>query len=347
VTVGSVASDGAPNSEYQVAVAGPGAPSPFTRVGPGPGRTRDGARKPEFVALGGNWSYEHSAGRVSDRSPSMNVISAIVPQGARQLGVFSGTSFAAPRVASAIADIATRYPDASANLLRALAAVGAQRDSSLNVVPDGSRPLDVGVYGSINVVRSCESAGPRVVLMHDGQIEADTVEIHRLPIPRRFLEGYSSRSIRIALAFDPPVRRQRREYIAGSMHFDLVRGSSLDEIDASYRRQPTRKEVKESGAVRYDLPAGRMQLLPTVSRFASNTLICRSFEARTGWDDEVLDYFVVVTHQRSSWSESQKKRYKEQRYALAVELYDQARLDLNLYALVRARLRGQLRIRTR
>ena len=283
VTVGSIAPDGVPGRDpAMLPIAGPGMPSPFTRVGPGPGRTKDGARKPEFVAVGGNWSYDRTMRNVDDRDPSTNVISTTRPDGSRQLAVFSGTSFSAPRVAHAIASIATHYPGSSANMLRALAAIGARRSETITLSFEELSPLDVGVYGSINIERAVASSGARAVLMYEGEMAADSVTIHRVPMPRRFLEGSTPRTIRIALAYDPPVRRQRREYVAGSMTFDLVRGTSLTDLEQRYRQQPTRAQSEVSGVPRLDLPRGRTALSPGISQFYNNTLICRSFTTSTG-----------------------------------------------------------------
>jgi hypothetical protein len=232
-------------------------------------------------------------------------------------------------------------------MLRALAAIGSRRSDAINIDFQDLSPLDVGVYGSVNIERAIESGGSRAVLIYEGEIAADSVTIHRIPMPRRFLEGYTPRTIRIALAYDPPVRRQRREYIAGSMAFDLVRGTSVTDLEQRYQRQPTRRESETSGIPRLDLPSGRPLLIPRTAQFYNNTLICRSFSTSTDWDEDVLDYFVVVVHQRSSWSPAQKSSYTEQRYALAIEMYDEARIELDLYALVRARLRAQARVRTR
>jgi len=131
------------------------------------------------------------------------------------------------------------------------------------------------------------------------------------------------------------------------MSFDLVRGASLADLEQRYQRQPTRAEAETSGTPRLGLPTGRAPLIPGISQFYNNTLICRSFSTPTGWDEDVLDYFVVVVHQKSSWSPRQKASYAQQRYALVVEMYDEARMSLDLYALVRARLRAQVRVRTR
>ena len=348
VTVGSVAPDGSPGGDAaRLPVAGPGNPSPFTRVGPGPGRTKEGARKPEFVAVGGNWAYDQTLRSADDRDPSINVISTTRPAGGRQLATFSGTSFSAPRVAHAIGTIAHHYPDATANMLRALAAIGARRSDAIELDLEDLSPLDVGVYGSIDIGRAVESGSARVVMMYEGEMAADSVMIHQIPMPRRFLEGSTPRTIRIALAYDPPVRRQRREYIAGSMSFDLVRDITLGDLGRRYQRQLSRAESEASGIPRFDLPSDRPPLIPRTTLFYSNTLICRSFSTSTNWDEDVLDYYVVVVHQRSSWSPAQKASYTEQRYALAIEMYDEARIDLDLYALVRARLRGQARVRIR
>jgi hypothetical protein len=128
------------------------------------------------------------------------------------------------------------------------------------------------------------------------------------------------------------------------MSFDVVGGHSADDLEERYRRQPSRAAAEESGQERRDLP-GRMGLRPGVTTFSSNTLICRTFQSATQWDEDVSDYFVVVTHQRSPWSEAQKKKYLEQRYALAVELHDEGRSDLDLYGIVRSQLQTRLRAR--
>ena len=348
VTVGSIASYGTESSTRpeQVAIAPAGGPSPFTRVGPGHGRTKDGARKPEFVANGGNWVYDREIRNVGDRDLSAGVISTIPPTDGRQLGAFTGTSFAAPRVAHAIASIATRYPDASANMLRALAAIGASRSLVLGIEFNDLLELDLGVYGSIDLSRSTNSGGARVVLMHEGIIPTDSTMIHPVPVPRQFLRGYSSRVIRVSLAFDPPVRRERREYIAGSMSFDLACGYSVDELVERYKRQPTQAQALNPDVSRLGLPDNRLSLLPNKARLLDNTLICRTYRKSTGWDEDIQDYSVVVTHQRSPWTEAQKKRYTEQRYALAIELSDEARADLDLYNLVRSQLQARIRVRS-
>ena len=53
---------------------------------------------------------------------------------------------------------------------------------------------------------------------------------------------------------------------------------------------------------------------------------------------------VASSHDQSPWSASQRKDYDTQRYALAVEIADETRSDIDLYALIRARLSQRLRV---
>jgi hypothetical protein len=52
------------------------------------------------------------------------------------------------------------------------------------------------------------------------------------------------RRISVSVVFDPPVRRQRREYLAGDMTFDLLRNVDESQIRQRYERQgPQRVEL--------------------------------------------------------------------------------------------------------
>ena len=75
--------------------------------------------------------------------------------------------------------------------------------------------------------RAVESGRSRVVLLHDGEMAVDTAVIHSIPVPPLFSTGKADRTITIAVACDPPVRRQRREYTAGHIALDFYRGMTI------------------------------------------------------------------------------------------------------------------------
>lgn len=346
ITVGSHAVRDVPGGPYaasRVAIAGAQQPSPFTRSGPVRGAGRGGTMKPEFTHHGGNWSWDHMTQSVDTLEPGTAAVVAIPPRAGRIVGSSTGTSYAAPAVAHEIARIAERYPAAGANLLRALTALSA-RPTQGSIA--GIDPVRVGGYGQPEASRVLESGPHRVFLVYEGIVPTNRVLVHRLPIPAEFADGVRQRTFRVALAFDPPVRRGRREYVAGTMSVELVRGLSLQDVQDVYGRQPTvRDAVLDPAIVRRELPDDdhRPPMYPGLTTIGSNTLIRREF-LNGAWDPDHGDYFLIVAHNQSAWTAAQRGRYTEQPYALAVEIAEETESALDLYAAVRARLRSRARL---
>jgi hypothetical protein len=186
-----------------------------------------------------------------------------------------------------------------------------------------------------------------VVLFYEGQIQPSSTLIHTLPIPSGFATGRYSQQIKVALAFDPPVRRSRREYLASDMDFQYVRNMAFDEVQATYSRQPTRAEQADDPSLeRFELPGDRRRpdLLPSSSRLKNNTLICRTLTG--SWDPNDEGYYLVVTHGLRPWADI--KGFNEpQRYALAVELSLSEDASIDLYASIQAELQATAQVRGR
>lgn len=336
VTVGSIAHADAPQTVTGTsrpgdrAIARPRQPSPFTRTGPG---TAD-VVKPDLVERGGNWVL-NDTDQLEERDAGVSVIS-LIRRDARLFAIANGTSFAAPRVARLAAAILHRYPGASANLVRALLGIGATPIEC----PAGMNAKDllrIAGHGQPQSGRVLESHGPRVAMTYEGTIVADTVVIHPVAIPEEFARGGSWRTITVALAFDPEVRRTRREYLAGRMSFDLVRNMSVEEIETIWAKQPEDREQ------RLKLPTGwrRPRLEPGTRASEDSTLQVRRLRARRLQPDDGDTYYVVVRHTSSAWVDG-----GEQRYALVVALEDEGRVDLDLFAMLSARLPVRVRLRS-
>lgn len=336
VTVGSVAHSDAPQTlsgesrPGDRAISRAGQPSPFTRAGPG---TAD-AIKPDLVERGGNWVLD-DIDLIRDPDYGVSVIS-LVRRNERLFGVGNGTSFAAPRVTRLAAEILQRYPGASANLIRALLGVSSlpiEAPASL----DAKDRRRVAGHGRPDRARALESRGARVAMTYEGTITADTVVIHPFTVPEAFARGGSWRTITAALAYDPEVRRTRREYLAGRMSFDLVRNMSVDEIQAIWVRQPNDPDQ------RLALPGDRRRptLEPGTRDSEDSTLQVRRFRSRRLDPDDGDTYYLVVRHTTSGWVEG-----GEQRYALVIALEDEGRVDLDLYTTLAAQLPVRVRLRT-
>ena len=353
LTVGSVAYDDVPggrSAPNTVAIAKVHQPSPFTRVGPTRGRTPLGTRKPEFVANGGNFGWDGQLGSVVQHDPALGVITLAPTNaaGGRLVSVVEGTSFAAPFVANQVARLATRYPAAGANLLRALTALSATAPAPASPIRLTGGAL-VSAYGIPDADAVLESGPHRVVLIYEGTIRANSSVIHEIPIPHEFATGRLEQQLTVSLAFDPPVRRSRRSYLSGAMDFDFVRNMDLETLKATYERQPTLAALAaDPNLERKPLPSGhaRPNLEPGVTALASNTVIRRRMVGG-GWDPDDEGYHLVVTHSPAAWAVGAKDSPEDQRYALAVELAVRETVSIDLHALVRARLATRLRARGR
>jgi len=227
--------------------APPFGPSPFTRAGriasTGAGPAK--AIKPELVAFGGNYFLD-SPGSWHENDalmgePSLNLQ---YREKGRLLRFTAGTSVAAPYVTHVCALVEhalrqmPRWRDEppSANLIRALAVHSA-------VVPaesiewlgssktDCERRLRLLGYGKPNPARALRSTDRRVVLLAEDELEDEHYHIYELDIPAAFAQLHKKRQIRITLAYDPPVRGTRKDYLIRKLYFRLVKDKSVDAID--------------------------------------------------------------------------------------------------------------------
>ena len=190
VTVGGIAASDSPAERFppqlgRRAVAPVGHASPFSRTGPGHGRLASRMNKPDLVAPAGNVVVDDT-GMIDVRDQGTGVLStALRPEGPLfQVG--HGTSFAAPVVASIAGSILNSYPDASANLVRALLASAATPPvGSTTLESERTRHSRYG-FGIVSASDAVDSRAQRVTMMYDGEMPVDTAVIHPVPIPTKF-----------------------------------------------------------------------------------------------------------------------------------------------------------------
>ena len=211
-------------------------PSRFTRVGPG----LRGMIKPELVESGGDMPVLnprwHSDGRLFTRD--------------------WGTSLSAPAVSHMMAVLARAFPDASRNLLKALAlssaSMPAQRPGMLGELEergssDSMQKLhSVYGYGRPNLDYALYSDSDRVVLKYDGSIGLKRVDFFPLIIPDEFFQQKGIRSIEVSLAYDPPTNTNRQEYVAVTVDYRLYKNTSLDSIRDAYEDASSGARTEES-----------------------------------------------------------------------------------------------------
>jgi len=241
LTVGGVCTDaaagGAGGSELagRIPIGAGGWPSPISRHGPGVGA----AIKPELSAAAGSVALDAGIPTFVEDA-ELKIPSSSVGVPGRLIEADYGTSYAAPIVARVAAAVTQQYPPASANLVRALTLLSAAPSAFLGDLmgetPAARRDavLHLLGYGEPVMEDAIASTPHRAVLVAEGQIPVDGVQIYDLPIPASFFESGGTRGLAVALAFDPETRIRRLDYQASRMEFHVVRGMTAEEVQDAF-----------------------------------------------------------------------------------------------------------------
>lgn len=339
LTVGALANSadippGAAASITNRPIAQAGQPSPFTRSGPGIG----GAIKPELCEFGGNCVYDGLTRTTRTLSESA-MVSLNRDYLQRLFRADSGTSYAAPRVAHIAARVWSDFPQGQANLIRALLAASASIPEEalriLNPISQNAiRQLcGYGVPSRDNALRLDSN---RVILYAQEELPFDMFHIYEVPIPDEIYSVDGQRRISITLAFDPPVRHSRLDYLGTTMSFRLIRGKSLEEVEIAFKQRGQEDQQVERIGLPYDC-----QMDPKPTEREGGTLQKASFTMKRTSTNYGDTYFLVIRCQRE-WALDE---HAPQRYATVVSIEHQAKVDL--YARIQSRLQVPVRLRTR
>lgn len=321
--------------------------APFSRTGPGyqveKGRA---AVKPELVHMGGNYGVRSWDGEnpewVTDHVNLGEPTIRPVMDG-RYLTAKAGTSFAAPHVTHAAAvaerelEQAMGHP-ASANLVRAVLGAAAMLEGCHeDCLGDEAERLRLVGYGLCDAERSAHSTQSRVTLVSEGYIGEDSLHVFRLPLPAEFVAGTGSRGLCVSLAFDPPVRASRKEYLSRTMWFEVCKGVAVLDI------QRYRAKVEAGAKEREPLPnKHHVNLRPSRRALQWSTLQVASIAWTRAPRIPILeDESVPVLHVLVGC----QKRFDvaappAQKYGVAVALWREGE-GIDLYEAVRARIRAR------
>jgi subtilisin family serine protease len=362
LTVGALARSDAPYATGAVAAAPKHAPAPFSRVGPGyEAKVSQRAVKPELVAYGGNYGLKCIAGGPLSwvkRDRGLGEPTTGLPGDAgRYLTSATGTSFAAPHVTHAAAlalDAAseTLGTQASANTVRALlGACTKPPPCPREWLKDPDEKEDwqklrlVG-YGAVDAALVERSRRYSSTLLAEDAVDEDNWHVYSVKVPPAFFGGNRRRGIVVSLAYDPPVRASRKDYLARTMWLEVFKGISATEI-ASFRG---RQGPGEGGP---PLPnKNQLGLRPTKQALVWSTLQVRRIEWRRAPQLPVLDGEVEPTLHILVGCQNRFPHVDgvEQWYGLAVRLWHEdgtVELHQQLQSRIRPRATQRARIKQR
>lgn len=287
-----------------------GHPSPATRTGPGPMYMI----KPELCAPGGGFSYDHGTNRLVERDPAVHVLGADGSRPDRLLATSVGTSFAAPLVSHAALRVLGAYPALASNGVRALLLASAEPtppviESDSKAVAREQQARLTG-YGRVSAERAEASDDHRAVLLAEEVMRVNDVHVFTVPVPSSFAERGGWRRITVALAYDPPVRPTRLDYLASRMDFWAFRSVTVEQVRNAYTAP-----LEDTNTVPATLANSHLELQPstTLRSPGANQWASREFPQLFKSGHREL---VIVVRNTNRWDGDDNK----QRYALAVVL---------------------------
>lgn len=314
-----------------------------------------------MVDYAGDYRFEQ--GRIPDPShPAYaglpSTAKDFAPPDGRLFRTVAGTSYAAPRVANLAARLFREFPNASANLVRALIADSATVPDDRPRVLSGQHPwsdsiLRVYGYGQPDFTRARWSADNEVLLLAEDTLQLDSFRLYTIPsLPDEFLSSEGRGCISVTLAFDPPTRHTRGDsYLGVSMEFALFRN-----VDAPAVADAIREWSKEErdGLEGSDLPSLErlaearrypvaVNLSPGVNKRKKGTLQRGMVHiSSTRWQYDRSPLVLAVICQRK-WA---PEDITDQRYAVVASLRHQ-NPEVMLHSHVREYARIYQRARAR
>jgi len=191
-------------------------------------------------------------------------------------------------------------------------------------------------------VEACWSTEGRVTVVGEDVVPFKTFHVYELRLPDAFLKLKGKRRITVTLAYDPPTRLSRRDYIANAMWLEVYRGLTTEQIiEYRSRYQSDGEPPTVPNGNKLDFKPGGQTLRPS-------TVQSRSWESTRGTkmdrrpsegDDPTFHIFAGCQPRFPDPLAEDR-----QRYALVVTLeHDNQRV--NLYQEVRQRVRARVRVR--
>lgn len=133
----------------------------------------------------------------------------------------------------------------------------------------------------------------------------------------------------MSLAFDPPVRHTRLEYLGLRLNYHLIRGMEPEAIFEHFRHR-----TKEEGAFEKLPDSAKCPLDPSRDLRGTSTLQRSMMTMHRNVDRYGGDYYLAVFAERR-WA---GEEITHQRFAVAVELEHEA--QINIHQPLRVRLRA-------
>lgn len=315
-------------------------PSPFTRVGLG----YKGMIKPELVEEGGN-IIEGTIG-VPDIGGKLITLNPNWIQDGRLFTADYGTSFSTPKVANYVARLFNKYPHYSHNLIKALIISSAlipidRPNQLLQIGFDTSDSelinlLKIYGYGKPEFEKASFSTNQRVLLLRENTAKLNSVHIYYFYLPTEFVQVSGIKRLSITLVYDPPINKNRVDYMGCSMEFHLFRDMEINDVVQAYK--PIKIDIPDNKIVPEELKLKEIKLHPGVNLRKRGVHQKGIVEYKRGHYLNNTKPLVLAVVCQNRWI---KEEEYMQDYAILVTVEHSANIDL----FNKIKIRNQERVR--
>jgi hypothetical protein len=232
-------------------------------------------------------------------------------------------------------------------------------------------------FGRAESDRAVRSADRDVVLLAEDEIDLDSVHLYAVPIPEAFfVSGRRARGIQVSLAYDPPVRARRIDYLGSRLSFEVLRGLEAAQViellfqseeqegeqseEHEYGQSEEQESEDEEGQESEGGPsttdrltlsklgaANRIKLSPskTARSLGTNQVASKEWSSAFKAREELGSEFLLAVQSTNRWDDAGVR----QAYAITVRMWVDDELpplysELELRISERARERARIRL---
>jgi hypothetical protein len=174
----------------------------------------------------------------------------------------------------------------------------------------------------------------------EDELKVDSFSVYQIPIPEAFKNATGDKRLVVALAFDPPVRRRRLDYLGAEMSFEVIKGCTSEKVISAFKKVAPgadAESIKQSNKVSFypgTQPRGNIYNRKKSTLQKGETI----FKRMNNVTDDT--YWLVIRSERK-WAPAD---YEVQRFAAVVRLESS---DDRLYEQVKQRVKVKVRTRAR
>lgn len=348
ITVGSIAHEVAPldnnPGDLHFSPATVNHPSPFTCSGPG----FKGMIKPELVEYGGNLTTNRYSG-INNLSAKVLSLNKNYVSDGRLFSAQVGTSLSCPKVAHQLAQLINKYPEKGNNMIKALllssAKIPNERPAVFHGITKNSPDKDLLPlmnlygYGLPSLNEALESEDDKVLLIRENRIGLNKIQLYKIELPDILFTERGKRIISVTLVYDPPVSKNRLDYLSCSMGFTLFRDTPIEIVSRAYQQVQVEEDTDiENVEGKIKLPQIKLQPGTNLRNKGVHQKGSTYFDRLT-WNKELPLVLAIVCQNKHLRNEGYM-----QDYAVIVKIVHEGNTELynqiRLRNLARAQIRG-------